>query len=406
VNALEVVTTSWRRGTSARAVVTLLTLCGAVACSSDSSPTPTEPPPDTLTGPPADLVLGLQQTATGLVKPSYATAPSGDARLFITQQTGAIRVVKNGSLLTTPFLDLTGQVKTSSDDGLLSMAFHPQYASNGFFYVWYTDSTTGDVIVKRFTASPPTSDVADPGSGAVILDVPETSDNKVGGGMIFGLDGKLYIGLGDGDHDVMAPDSTQLYGKILRIDVDAAQPYAVPPDNPFVGMPNARSEIWAKGFRQPYRFSFDSVSGAMLIGEVGGSIAEEVDAMDQGQKGLDFGWPTREGTACALTYGCSFVGFTDPILEYPHGPGGCSAIVGGFVYRGTAIPGLQGSYLYSDVCRGFLRSFVLGPGNGPAFQRDWPMPALGIVFGIGHDSAGELYLVSGSLGTVFKIVKQ
>jgi glucose/arabinose dehydrogenase len=363
---------------------------------------PTEPPAAT------DSVR-LVQVATGLDFPLFLTAPPGDnARLFIVEKTGKIRIVKSGSVLSTPFLDLSARVSDADEQGLLGLAFHPQYAVNGRFVVDYTDPN-GDTHVSAFRVSA-NPDVADPASEQVLLAIDQPFDNHNGGMVVFGPDGKLYIGMGDGgsagDPQGNGQNKGVLLGKILRVDVSGAGVLSVPADNPFVGQAGARPEIWSYGLRNPWRFSFDRAQGDLYIADVGQNAREEVDVATsaaQFGKGLNFGWNVMEGVACySPSSGCPRSGLTLPVLDYDHS-NGCS-ITGGYVYRGSAAPGLRGLYFYSDYCSGWVRSFRL-QGTAAADQRDWPaLRPGGQVTSFGEDAQGELYIMIQS-GKVFRIAR-
>ena len=363
---------------------------------------PTEPPVATDT-------VRLVQVATGLDFPLFLTAPPGDnARLFIVEKTGKIRIVKSGSVLSTPFLDLSARVSDADEQGLLGLAFHPQYAVNGRFVVDYTDPN-GDTHVSAFRVSA-NPDVADPASEQVLLAIDQPFDNHNGGMVVFGPDGKLYIGMGDGgsagDPQGNGQNKGVLLGKILRVDVSGAGVLSVPADNPFVGQAGARPEIWSYGLRNPWRFSFDRAQGDLYIADVGQNAREEVDVATgaaQFGKGLNFGWNVMEGVACySPSSGCPRSGLTLPVLDYDHS-NGCS-ITGGYVYRGSAAPGLRGLYFYSDYCSGWVRSFRL-QGTAAADQRDWPaLRPGGQVTSFGEDAQGELYIMIQS-GKVFRIAR-
>lgn len=357
--------------------------------------------------PPVEPVVpGLQQVATGLDFPLYLTSPPGDARLFIPEKGGAIRLIKGGTLLQTPFLDLTSKVSSAGgEQGLLGLAFPPDYASSGRFIVHYND-LAGDTRVSWFQVSGD-PDRADPASESLILANQKPGSAHNGGQILFGPDGLLYIGLGDGaDQDQGRGQSlTDLFGSVLRIDVSSAAPYAVPPDNPFVAAAGDRPEVWSYGFRNPWRFSFDRATGDLYIGDVGESDWEELDyasAAGGAGRGVNYGWSLMEGQHC-LRQGCDQTGLTLPVLEYSHSDG-CS-IIGGYVYRGAAIPGLQGTYFYSDFCRGWVRSLRM-EGGIPMDATDWPaLQPGGQVTSFGEDAEGELYLLTRQ-GGVFKIVPQ
>ena len=382
---------------SALSLQLLVVVAGMLAACNDSTGNGKIPPP-----PPDSTEIVLTPVATGLSQPLYLTAPEGDARLFVVEKTGGIRIVKDGALLPTPFLDLGGAVSTGSEQGLLSMAFHPGYASNGFFYVDYTD-VDGNTQVVRYSARAGDPDVADPASAKTILTVEQPFANHNGGLLLFGPDGKLYVGLGDGGSGGDPLGNGQslgtLLGKILRIDVDAGDPYAIPPDNPFVGRAGARGEIWAYGLRNPWRFAFDASTDRLYIADVGQSAWEEVDVVPADEGGRNFGWNVMEGTHCYAASSCDQTGLTLPVLEYGHDDG-CS-ITGGFVYRGSLVSGIAGQYFYSDYCSGFLRSFTFD-GTAASTPTTWNVGDIGNVQSFGEDAAGELYILSTN-GTVYRV---
>jgi glucose/arabinose dehydrogenase len=351
--------------------------------------------------------VGLAEVASGLSMPLYVTAPPGDtARLFIVEKTGAIRIVKNGSLLPAAFLDIGNLVSAGSEQGLLGLAFDPDYSANGRFVVHYTD-TAGNTRVSTFVRSSGDSDLADPSSEQLVLATDQPFPNHNGGQVLFGPDGFLYLGLGDGgsggDPLGRGQDLTDLLGSILRLDIRTA-PYVVPPDNPLVGRSDARPEVWSYGLRNPWRFSFDRATGDLYVGDVGQSAWEEVDvspAADGAGKATNFGWNIMEGKHCYSAGSCDQSGLALPVLEYGHEQG-CS-VTGGYVYRGAAIPAIQGYYFYGDYCGGWVRSFRYQSGQAvDEFQ--WPTLAPGAsITSFGEDAAGELYLTSAA-GRVFRIV--
>jgi glucose/arabinose dehydrogenase len=351
-----------------------------------------------------DLHLALQSVVTGLQRPVYLTAPTNDNRLFIVEQPGRIRIVRNGQLLSTAFLDIVNRVASSGEQGLLSVAFHPSYSSNRFFYVNYTD-LAGDTRVERYTASA-NPDVADPASAKLILFQDQPFNNHNGGHLLFGPDGLLYIPLGDGgsggDPQNNGQTLTTLLGKLLRIDVDRGDPYAVPSNNPFVGRSDARAEIWALGLRNPWRMAFDNQSNLLFIADVGQGSQEEINAVPRTAAGLNYGWRIMEGNSCFNPNPCNSSGLTLPVHTYPTSGGNC-AVTGGFVYRGSAIPELVGHYFFSDYCGGGLRSFRVASGTVQSF-RDWEITSSGNVSSFGEDSRGELYVISHS-GNVSRIIR-
>jgi glucose/arabinose dehydrogenase len=357
--------------------------------------------------PPGPVSLGLQEVASGLHFPLYLTSPPGDDRLFVVEKGGAIRVIQGGTVLDPPFLDLTSKVLSpGGEQGLLGLAFFPDYASSGRFIVHYVDLDGNTRVSLVHVSADPNR--ADPASESLVLANQKSSPAHNGGQILFGPDGMLYIGLGDGadaDHG-HGQSLADLFGSILRIDVSSSAPYAVPPDNPFVGIAGDRAEVWSYGFRNPWRFSFDRGTGDLYIGDVGESTWEEVNvasAADGAGRAVNYGWSRMEGPECFGRAGCDQAGLTLPIVAYNHDTG--CAVSGGYVYRGAAIPGLQGTYLYADYCRGWVRSFRM-QGGVATEQTDWPSLATGKqVTSFGEDAAGELYLVT-QQGSVFKIVSQ
>lgn len=374
-------------------------LCAGVAvlaiqaCGSDSSG-----PGGGGGGGPLPPGIGLQLNpfiTGGLSSPVFMTQPLDDGRIFVVEQGGKIRVVRNGVLQTTPLLDIASRVLSGGERGLLSVAFHPQYATNHFFYVYFTNVGTGAIRIERFTATS-NPEVADPASTKLIITTPHPVSNHNGGLLAFGPDGMLYAGLGDGggggDPDGNGQNFNALLGSLLRLDVDHGDPYLIPPGNPFVGVAGRRGEIWAKGLRNPWRYSFDATTSLLYIADVGQGLHEEVNVVPTSSAGLNYGWNVREGLSCYNAGSCSSTGFTPPIIDYPHGPA-CS-ITGGYVYHGSAITAIRGHYFYSDYCAGFLRSFRYE--NGQAVdQKDWGLTA-GNVSSFGVDFGGELYMISGS----------
>ncbi len=350
----------------------------------------------------------LEVLVQGLEKPLYVTAPTDDPRLFIVQQAGQILVFENGATRSTPFLDISARIRsTGNEQGLLSMAFHPDFAQNGKFYVDYTD-TNGDTVVSQFLVTQDPN-VADPNSETIILTQDQPFENHNGGLIKFGPDGFLYIAFGDGgsagDPQRNGQDLTTLLGKLLRIDVDSQAPFAIPANNPFANQATARGEIWHFGLRNPWRFSFDRQTGDLYIGDVGQDKFEEIDFIAAGVGGANWGWSAMEGIGhCFNDTNCNALGISNPITEYSHGDG-CS-VTGGYVYRGAAIPALQGTYLYSDFCKGFIHGVRVENG---AFVSDEDITAkfgirdAGSVASFGEDAFGELYIVD-LKGAVFKIV--
>jgi glucose/arabinose dehydrogenase len=344
----------------------------------------------------------LEPVVNGLAFPLDFAGPPGDpSRQFVAEKGGRVRVLRDGVLLDAPFLDLSGRVSGGTEQGLLGIAFHPGYPSDPRFFVNYTDQA-GDTHVASFRVSA-NPDVAT-ASGADVLVVHQPFANHNGGGLAFGPDGFLYIGLGDGGSEGDPLGNGQslstLLGKMLRIDVDGGSPYAIPAGNPFLGTAGARGEIWSYGLRNPFRFSFDRGTGDLYIGDVGQDAREEIDFASSRSGGQNYGWNRTEGTLCFGASSCNRDGITFPIAEYGH-DAGC-AVTGGYVYRGTAIPALQGEYFFGDFCSGFVRSLHVAGGSASG-QRDWPRLAPGdSITSFGQDAAGELYVVTGG-GMVFRI---
>jgi glucose/arabinose dehydrogenase len=374
-----------------------LTLTALQACQDSGGPG------DGDDGGPNPVTLEVEVVASGLTDPLYLTAPAGDSRLFVVEQPGRVRVVREGEVLDPPFLDITDRVSSGGERGLLSIAFHPDYSTNGYFYVSYTD-VGGDTRIERYTVSAD-PDVAERASARLMLAAEQPFSNHNGGLIAFGPDGKLYIGLGDGggagDPLENAQDTSTLLGSLLRIDVDAGDPYGVPADNPFVGTPGA-DEIWAYGLRNPWRFAFDAAAGLLYIADVGQQAWEEIDVRPADAAGLNYGWDVMEGGHCfEPSSGCDQSGLVLPALEYARAGGPC-AVTGGYVYRGDAIAEIRGHYFYSDFCAGFLRSFRFD-GGAVADERVWDVGEVGSVLSFGVDDTGELYILSGN-GNVYRLV--
>jgi glucose/arabinose dehydrogenase len=348
-----------------------------------------------------------------LAQPVFATgARDGSNRLFIVTKGGRIRIVKNGALLPTPFLDISGSVSGGSEQGLLGLAFSPQFKTNRKFYINYTN-TQGNTVIKQYLAGLANPDVAIASTGKTILTIAQPYANHNGGMLAFGKDGYLYIGMGDGgsagDPGNRAQDVTQLLGKMLRINVNGAtrtRNYLIPKSNPYVGKPG-RDEIWQRGLRNPWRFSFDRSTGNLWIGDVGQARYEEVDRAIRTSagpgRGINWGWHVMEGRQCYLpATGCNKTGKTLPLTVYSHATNGRCAIVGGYVYRGTAIPALAGWYVYGDYCSGevwALNSTAAAPATGVQLIG----PGTGrLISGFGEGDNNALYLCDLN-GAVYRI---
>ncbi len=352
--------------------------------------------------------LTLNSVVSGLSVPVDLRAPEGDDRLFVVELTGKIRIFDNGSLRSTPFLDMSAKVSTGGERGLLGLAFHPDYNDNELFYIYYTDGG-GDVRISELEVSSDPN-VANASSERILLEVDEPYSNHNGGGLTFGPSGYLYIALGDGggggDPDENGQNTNTLLGSLLRIDVDSkdsGKEYSIPDSNPFAsggGLP----EIFAFGLRNPWRISADHTDGLIYIGDVGESRREEINVLsDTGTSAVNFGWDVLEGTLCyEPASGCNKAGKTPPILEYNNPSEGVS-VIGGYVYRGQSISWLRGTYFYSDLSGKRLKSFRYDDGDVTS-KKDWTsdvglLPAS--VYAFGEDGFGELYVLSGS--TVFRI---
>lgn len=345
--------------------------------------------------PPVELVSGLD-------RPLFLThAGDGSGRLFVVEKPGRIVILQDGQPLDAPFLEIPGRINSQdSERGLLGLAFHPSYAQNGYFYVNYTDSR-GDTVVSRFQV---TSDpnIADPDSEKILLNISQPYANHNGGMIVFGPDGYLYIGMGDGgsggDPQNNAQNPDVLLGKILRIDVDGGEPYAIPENN----APNALPEIWALGVRNPWRFSFDRATGDLWIGDVGQNQWEEIHFLPSGaQAGVNLGWDYYEGTHAFDGSPPEDLELVFPVIEYSH-PGGHCSVTGGYIYRGTN-PDWHGIYLYGDYCSGSIWGALAGP------DREWQTIRLyqtgsGLA-SFGQDQDGELYAVYLN-GRIFRLISE
>lgn len=356
-------------------------------------------------GPTLPPELDLELVAQGLQAPVYLTSPVGDPRLFIVEQAGRIRIVKDGVLLPTPFLDIDPKVMSGGEQGLLGLAFHPDYATNGRFYVDYTNNS-GHTRIERYQVSAGNPDVADPASADSVLGFDQPAGNHNGGQLLFGPDGFLYIPTGDGgfggDPGNRAQNPDSLLGKLLRLDVDNGDPYAIPPDNPYVGTGMGREEIWAIGLRNPWRSAFDRTTGRLYIADVGQGDFEEVNVQPANVPGLNYGWNIMEGAACYPPgTPCDPTGLVLPAVAYAHYGPTCNSVTGGYVYRGSAQLEFVGHYFYSDYCHSFIRSFRFV--NGVATdERIWIESSTDGVASFGEDAFGELYVLTGS-GRVYHL---
>jgi glucose/arabinose dehydrogenase len=387
------------------ALSTVLLECG----SSSSSPAPAAPaPPAAPPAPSGPLVLTLTPVLSGLNSPvDLQNAADGTGRLFVVEQQGQIRIISNNSLVPTPFLDITSLVDFGGEKGLLGLAFHPAYTQNRRFFVNYDRVASGQMqtVIAEFQTSASNPNQADPNSQRILFTVNQPFPNHKGGQLAFGPDGFLYIGLGDGgsagDPLGNAQNRRVLLGKMLRIDVDHTSPglqYAIPSDNPFLNGVD-RGEVWAYGLRNPWRFSFDVSSGRLFAADVGQDKFEEIDIL---QKGGNFGWNIMEGLHCFKpSSGCNMTGLILPITEYDHSQG--DAVIGGYVYRGAAIPRLSGTYLFSDFESGTI--WGLTENSSGQWTRSQLIAGGRNISSFGRDEAGELYVLDYS-GSLLRITAQ
>jgi glucose/arabinose dehydrogenase len=346
-------------------------------------------------GPTPIAFLRLTPIATGLDLPVALAPRAGDDALYVAEQPGRVTAIRDGAVDPTPVLDITGTVSLGLEQGLIGLAFDP--ADPDFLYINYTD-LAGDTHVVEYQMD---GSVADPGTRRELLFVDQPFANHNGGSLKFGPDGYLYIGLGDGgsagDPQRNAQNMTTVLGKMLRIDPRGGSPYAVPSTNPFVSESGARGEIWAYGLRNPWQFSFDRATGDLWIGDVGQNLWEEIDFQPASSAGGEnYGWHHMEGTR-PYEGGVEPENHTPPIFEYPHGQG-CS-ITGGFVYRGSAILGLQGAYVFSDFCAGRIWTLAQVGDLSLSLETGLIVPTISA---FGEDNAGELYTTD-LTGNVFRI---
>lgn len=362
---------------------------------------PTEEPAD-VTVDLEVLDIQLQEVASGLALPlKVVSAYDGSNRIFIVEKGGTIRTLLDGEVNPEPFLDISERVGSDgSEQGLLGLAFHPEFPESNVFFVNYTD-TDGNTTISRFTVD---GETANPDSEEVLLAVEQPASNHNGGHLLFGPDGYLYIGLGDGggagDQFGNAQNGATLLGAMLRIDVDGGDPYGIPEDNPFVGDDSYRPEIWAIGLRNPWRYDFDRETGDLYIADVGQNQIEEINVQPgDSQGGENYGWPIMEGTSCFDADECDQTGLVLPVAEYTHDDG-CS-VTGGNVYRGETYPQMTGVYFFSDFCSGNLWGLTQAHGE---WQTRLLLETGYSVSSFGEDEAGELYLVDLASGILYAIV--
>ncbi|MEY2630396.1 MAG: hypothetical protein RLZZ469_1293, partial [Bacteroidota bacterium] len=347
--------------------------------------------------------INLQSFATGFSSPVEITCAPNDARLFVVQQSGLIRILNpNGTINTTPFLTLTSStILSGGERGLLGLAFHPNYATNGYFYVNYTRAGDGATVIARYTVSADPN-IADAGSGTVLLTVAQPFSNHNGGSIKFGPDGYLYIGMGDGgsggDPGNRSQNINENLGKMLRIDVDSASPYGIPATNPYVGI-SGNDEIWAIGLRNPWKFSFNRLNGDLWIADVGQNAIEEINKVSTPatNTGLNFGWRCYEGNVPYDNSGCpSYSATYAPIAVYVHGTTNRCSITGGYFYTGSTYPNFANKYFFADYCTGEI-GWVSSDGT-----ITWNYNGPNLITTFGEDTNGELYVAMG--GTIYKMI--
>jgi hypothetical protein len=395
-------TTTVTTATTVATTTTVSETTTTVAGTTPSTPRGTTTTSTTTTTMPLTELLGVEAelVAELTAPPLVITASPGDPRLYVARRDGFVMIVdESGSVRDAPFVDLSDVVNDNGvEQGLLGLVLHPGYSENGRFFVYYTDAND-DAVLAELSASPDTA-VADRSSERQVLFLDEPTDRHNAGNLEFGPDGYLYVAVGDGgDGGHNGQKSETLFGTILRIDVDSGEPYAVPADNPFVDGGGA-PEVWAYGLRNPWRFSIDEESGLMYIGDVGQADFEEIDVVALDDPGANFGWIYMEGSMCFRAPECRDVPTILPVIDYPHSEG-CS-VTGGAVYRGVAIPELDGIYFYADWCSGWIRSFRYEDGEATE-QQKWPELGVGQVNTFGTDGAGEMYLGTWD-GKVWKLV--
>lgn len=357
------------------------------------------------------LTLSTEIAAQGLTFPVFLTTRPRDTRLFIVEKGGTIAIVDaTGTTLPVPFLDIAPLVATGDEQGLLGLAFPADFGTSGRFYVSYTD-TTGANVVARYNVMAVDPDQADPATAEILLTVAQKDEFHNGGMIAFGPDGNLWISRGDGNGAIGGDPAgngqslDDLLGSLLRIDVSGATGYAIPADNPYVNDPAVPDEVYSYGLRNPWRFSFDRANGNLYIADVGQGQVEEVDITTvAGASAANFGWNIMEGDQCfEPAVGCNTTGLVLPVHTYTHANGHC-AITGGYVYRGAAIPALQGAYFFGDFCASDVQSFVFAGGQA-TLVKSWPTLSVGSgLTSFGEDSAGELYMLMQS-GTVYRIIE-
>ena len=348
--------------------------------------------------------LTLTLVAEDLEEPVGLASPPGDDRIFVLERFGRIRVIDRGKVVETPVLDLTHDVNGEGEKGLIGLAFHPEFRGNQKVYVLYNNAAGNSRLVEYRMGSALPAEF-DPESARLVLELEQKDIFHQGGYIVFGPDGYLWISFGDdgfpGDPQGHSQNPYTLHGAVLRIDVDSGRPYAIPPDNPFADGIGGAPEIWSYGFRNPWRFAIDSINSVLYVADVGQFVWEEVNIGSLGEPGKNYGWPIREGEDCFEADACDVTGLTDPALVYGHDLG--CAVIGGPVYRGSAIPELAGTYFYGDHCIGWIRSLRLENAQ-IVDQNEWtdgldPVTSL-TSFGI--DAGGEMYVLQKG-GRIYRV---
>ena len=389
---------------------------GSVVTTDEVPPPNLEPlpaAPTTVTVPaPSKPLMGLSLTliADGFADPAAMASPPDDDRLFVVELFGTIRLVTDGKASSEASLDLTDDLTTGGNKGLTGLAFHPDFGSNGRVFVMHNNASGATRIVE-YAMKADDPDRFDQTSTRLILEINQSGFHHQGGLLEFGPDGYLWVTLGDGgafadglevgDPFGNGQDPNTLQGTVLRLDVDSGSPYAIPPDNPFADGSEGAPEVWAYGFRNPWRLAIDPLTGLVFVSDVGHFSWEEINITTLDQSGLNYGWPILEGDACYKAETCDDAGLTRPRVTYDHSVG--CAVIGGPVYRGAAMPELQGTYFYSDYCVGWTRSFRFEAG-AVVSERDWTddLGSLSNITSFGVDSSGEMYVIQ-QTGEIYRI---
>ncbi|HET7677028.1 MAG TPA: PQQ-dependent sugar dehydrogenase [Candidatus Limnocylindrales bacterium] len=383
---------------------------GASATATPTSPTtptasPAGSPSATAAGPlrPGEIAVRLVRIAVGVQEPLFLThAGDGSGRRLVVERDGWVRtLLLEGDLLDEPYLDISDRISSGGERGLLGLAFHPRFSENGRLFVDYADAQ-GDTVVSEFTVAEPASGRPDPGGERIILRIPQPAANHNGGWIGFGPEGMLHVATGDGGggNSRNGRRLDTLLGKVLRIDVDGARPYAMPPDNPFIGRQGVRPEILHAGLRNPWRMSFDRQTGDLWMGDVGATTFEEIDLAPAGSRGLDFGWDIMEGDDCRQAGPCPPEGVTGPVLAYGRSEG--SIVTGGYVYHGPEWPALRGVYLFGDAANGRIWGFRAADGRDGSAEKVLLLESGRYLVSFGEDEVGEVYVMDFE-GAVYRV---